>query len=179
MVDLAEALLSKLPAWDATPRHHTAKTPERFVKMLTELTTREDFEFTTFPNEGIDEMIILDNIYFYTLCAHHVVPFHGVAHVAYIPRLKMAGLSKFARAVQFQAKGFHVQEELTNDIANFLEDMLKPKGLAVVLQAEHMCMSMRGIKAQGVKTTTSAMHGVFLDPSKGARSEFLSFVNKQ
>lgn len=175
---LAEALFSSLDAWQATSKHHTAKTPERFVKMLQQMTDRgsEAFDFTTFTNDGIDEMIILSPIPFYTLCAHHIVPFYGKAHVAYIPNEKIAGLSKFARTVKFLSKGFWVQEELTNAIANYLDLHLSPFGLAVVLQAEHMCMAMRGVQAPGVVTTTSKMTGVFLDPKKGAREEFLSFI---
>lgn len=175
---LASALLSQLPGWTSTDKHHTARTPERFVKMLRQMTDRttEEFEFTTFPSNGNDEMIILRPIPFYTLCAHHVVPFFGYVHIAYIPNEKMAGLSKFPRTVKYMAKGFWVQEELTTAIVSFLSGMLDPLGVAVVMQAEHMCMAMRGIEQPGVVTTTSAMRGVFLDNSKGARQEFLSFV---
>jgi GTP cyclohydrolase I len=174
----AEALLSSLEAWDRAPEHHTDKTPERFVKMLHQMTdrTKEEFTFTTFPNEDVDEMITLAPIPFYTFCAHHVVPFFGNAFISYIPDERMAGLSKFARAVRYQAKGFWVQEELTNEIANFLEYNLSPMGVGVILQAEHMCMAMRGVQQPGVVTTTSAMRGVYLDTSRGARQEFMSII---
>lgn len=173
---LAVAMLSQLEAWKRISPDHTADTPARFWKMLQQMTDRstEDFKFTTFPNKGNDEMVILNPIPFYTLCAHHVVPFFGSAHVAYIPDKKLAGLSKFARAVKYQAKGLWVQEELTTAIADFLEGMLEPKGVAVVMRAEHMCMAMRGVAVANVITTTSAMRGVFLDPNKGARQEFLA-----
>ena len=173
---LASELLKSLDGWDMIAEHHTAKTPERFVKMLRDMTTREDFNFTTFPNEGIDQMITLHPIPYYALCAHHIVPFFGNAYIGYIPDKSMAGLSKFPRAVRYVAKGFWVQEELTNSIADYLEKHLKPLGLAVVLDGEHMCMSMRGVMQPNVVTTTSSMRGVFLNPRTGARNEFLSFV---
>lgn len=165
-----------LPQFDWENSHH-ADTPRRYLKMLKELTEAEEFNFTTFDNElGLDEMIIIRDIPFYTLCAHHLIPFHGEAHIAYIPELNIAGLSKFARAVRFMAKGLWVQEHLTDAIANFIESHLDPKGLAVVLEAEHLCISMRGAQVPGTRTTTSSMRGVFLDPSRKARDEFLSLI---
>ena len=158
---------------------HMLRTPERFMKMLQELTTPEPFEFTVFDNaSGIDEMIILEQIPFYTLCAHHMVPFFGHAYVAYVPEGCIAGLSKFARAVKNMAKKLTVQEELTSEIADFLEAKLNPKGVAVVLKAEHLCMAMRGVQAPGVLTTTSAMRGVFSDHTRTAKAEFMSVINK-
>jgi GTP cyclohydrolase I len=147
--------------------------------MLQELTAKDDFVFTVFDNENdVDEMIIIQDIPFYTLCAHHLVPFFGKAHVAYIPSDCIAGLSKFARAIRYMARGLWVQEQLTDAIAIYLEDHLRPRGLAVVLGAEHFCMSMRGAQVPGTRTTTSAMRGVFLDSSKGARSEFLNLIRE-
>lgn len=175
----AKALLSSLPGFSSLPEDHRGRTPERFVSMLLEMTTPRYFDFTTFRNDAMDEMIVVDNIEFYTLCAHHVVPFFGVAHVAYIPEKLMVGLSKIPRAVEQKAKGLWVQEDLTKAIADFLQKQLHPRGVAVVMQAEHMCMSMRGVKARGSKTTTSAMRGVFLDPSRGARAEFLSLIRSK
>lgn len=172
----AQQVLSSLEAWQRTDEDHRAETPKRFVQALTELTTRQDFKFTTFPNSGNDEMVVVDNIGFVSLCAHHVLPFFGVAHVAYIPREKIAGLSKLPRTVKNLAKGLHVQEELTTEIAEFLEENLQPLGLGVIMKGRHMCMEIRGVKAEGSVTTTSAMRGVFLDPSKGARQEFQSLI---
>lgn len=172
----ADVILSSLDGWDEVPEEHKAKTPARFVNALRQLTTREDFEFTTFPNNGNDEMITLGPIPFYTLCAHHVVPFYGNAWVAYVPDKKIAGLSKFARAVKQTAKGLWVQEELTTTIANTLDSFLHPKGVAVLMKAEHMCMAMRGVETAGVQTTTTCMRGVFSDHNRTAKAEFLEAI---
>jgi GTP cyclohydrolase I len=181
MESLAQMLLAELPGWKDLPDEHKRDTPKRFVKMLLQMTdaSSEEFDFTVFPNEGIDEMVVLSPIPFYTLCAHHVVPFYGVASIAYIPDDHIAGLSKFARTVKLLSKGLHVQEELTTEIAEYLEKHLDPKGVAVVMRGEHMCMSMRGVQQPGVVTTTSKMTGVFLDPTKGAREEFLSLIRSK
>ena len=160
--------------WDSG---HNRDTPRRYLNMLKELTEAEEFKFTTFDNElGLDEMIIIRRIPFYTLCAHHLIPFHGEAHIAYIPDAYIAGLSKFARAVRYLAKGLWVQEHLTDAIANYLETHLDPRGIAVVMEAEHLCISMRGAQVPGTRTSTSAMRGVFLDPQRKARDEFLSLI---
>jgi GTP cyclohydrolase I len=175
--DFAENLLRNVmpnEEWDNDP--HLGNTPTRFAKMLRELTTPEQFEFTTFPNRGTDEMVIVKDIPFYTLCAHHVIPFFGVAHVAYIPEAEVAGLSKLARTVQLFAKGLNVQEELTQTVANYIEEQLQPKGVAVVMVAEHLCMTMRGVQVPGTKTTTSCMKGVFSDHDRMARAEFLELI---
>lgn len=172
----AERLLSALDAWHEVEENHRAKTPARMVKMLREMTTREDFEFTTFEAKSQD-MITLGPIPFYSLCAHHTAPFFGNAYVGYVPEDRIAGLSKFARTVKERAKGFWVQEELTHDIASFLNVHLEdPKGVAVVLRAEHLCMAMRGVQQPGVVTTTSAMLGVFGDHSRTAKAEFMSII---
>ncbi len=157
---------------------HFARTPVRFAKMIREMTSEEPFDFTTFPSNGNDEMVIVDNISFVALCAHHVVPFIGVAHIAYIPNERLVGLSKIARTVRWWAKDLWVQEQLTSEIADYLQDNLEPKGIAVVMQATHQCMTLRGVKAEGSLTTTSKMTGVFLDPTKQARTEFLSLIRK-
>lgn len=174
--ELAEQLLSRLPGWDRVPRDHKANTPRRFVTMLDYLTTRSEFNFTTFPNDGMDEMIVLSPIPFYALCAHHVIPFFGNAHIGYVPDGKIAGLSKFARAVKSMSRGLWVQEELTKEIADFLNSTLSPRGVAVVLKAEHLCMAMRGVQLPGVITTTSSMKGVFGDHSRTAKAEFLQWI---
>lgn len=154
---------------------HMEKTPERFVKMLRELTTPEEFEFTTFHSSA-DEMIVIRDIDFVSVCAHHIVPFIGKAHIAYVPQGKIAGLSKFARLVKNLAKDLTVQEELTTRIANALYLELDPKGIAVVMQAEHLCMTIRGVQSPGTLTVTSSMMGVFADHTRLARQEFMSII---
>jgi GTP cyclohydrolase IA len=163
---------------DGFQDEHTKDTPRRFSLMLKELTTPEVVNFTTFSNNGIDEMIVVQDIPFYSLCAHHIIPFFGLAHVAYVPNAHLAGLSKFARIVRSYAKGLWVQEELNSRIAHFLDDKLSPMGMAVIMEAEHLCMTMRGVQVPGTKTITSCMLGVFADHSRQARSEFLSLIGK-
>jgi GTP cyclohydrolase I len=164
------------------PTEHTIDTPERMLRGLEQLLipNPEDIsKFTVFPNDNrIDEMVTIKDIQFQTLCAHHVLPFFGVCHVAYIPYKRLCGLSKIPRAVRFHSRGLNVQENLTHNIATFLEDQLVPKGVAVIMEAEHMCMTIRGVQAQGTTTQTSAMRGVFLEPSKGARAEFLQLIHR-
>lgn len=157
---------------------HGDDTPARFVKMLRALTEPEPFEFTCFPNsDGSNEMILQQDITFVSLCNHHVLPFIGRAHVAYIPGDRIVGLSKLARVVRFYAAGLQVQERLTTQIADRLEEELSPEGVAVVLQAEHTCMTIRGVKAPGSHTTTSAMRGVFSDHSRTAKAELFQLIS--
>ncbi len=192
--ELVAALLLKLTG--EPPNEHTERTPFRFVSMLEEMldTKSEEFKFTTFPNENpkIDQMIVETNIPFYSLCEHHVVPFFGVAHVAYIPTKRIAGLSKLARLVRQASKGLNTQERITQTVADTLETALtlekteqfdivlakdnQPLGTACIIEAEHLCMAMRGVKAPGVVTTTSAMKGVFLDNDNLARQELMGLV---
>lgn len=158
--------------WDA---EHYKKTPERFAKMLRELTTPEPFEFTSFESAA-DEMVIVKNINFTSLCAHHIVPYMGRCHIAYVPAGRIAGLSKFPRLVKMVSKNLSVQEELTNNIANLIMEHLDPKGVAVVMEAEHLCMKIRGVEERESTTVTSSMKGVFADHSKQARAEFLHLI---
>jgi GTP cyclohydrolase I len=145
--------------------------------MLREMTTPEEYKFTTFENtEHIDEMVVVQDMPFYALCNHHVVPFFGMAHVAYVPERRIAGLSKFARAVKNISKGLWVQENLTVAIADFLEEKLAPRGIAVVMKGEHLCMAMRGVGMPGALTTTSCMRGVFADHNRTAKAEFMSML---
>lgn len=178
--DFAEAFLSRVvPDFDPETNQHHADTPKRFTAMMKALTTREDFNFTVFDNEeNVHDMVVLGPMPFFTLCAHHIVPFYGRAFVAYVPGDRIAGLSKFARAVKYISKGLWAQENLTHALADFLEDKLDPKGVAVVMQGEHLCMAMRGVEMQGVMTTTSAMRGVFADHDRTAKAEFMAFVEK-
>lgn len=154
---------------------HLKDTPARFVNMLRELTTPEKYEFTMFDSKS-DEMVIIRDIPFTSLCAHHLVPFMGYAHIGYIPNGKIAGLSKFARLVRAKAHRLSVQEELTSMIADELEEKLNPLGVAVVMEAEHLCMTIRGVQTPGTKTVTSSMKGAFADHDKLARSEFMSLA---
>lgn len=156
---------------------HSKDTPRRFVEMLRELTTPEPFEFRMFPSDDADQMIIIRNIPFVSLCNHHVIPFVGKAHIGYIPDGQIAGLSKFARVVNYYAKGLQVQERLTKQIADFLEEKLKPKGVAVTMEATHLCMTIRGVQAPGTLTYTAAMRGYFIDHDRTAKMEFLQRIN--
>ena len=171
---LAKNLLTSIfPEMES--RDDTEKTPARFVKMLRELGAKDDFEFTTFGSDS-DEMVIVQDIPFVSLCAHHIAPFVGKMHIAYVPNGKIAGLSKFVRAVNYVAKGLWCQEDLTNELVDYLESHLDPIGVGVIAQAEHMCMTIRGVKTHGSLTTTSRMTGCFADHSKLARAEFMSIV---
>jgi GTP cyclohydrolase I len=161
-----------------TDNEHMAKTPERWATLLWELTHPDPVAFTTFDNtDKVDEMVVIKDISFYTLCAHHIIPFFGKAHIGYIPGSKIAGLSKFARVVRQAARGLWVQEHLGVAIADTLTaGLVDPVGVAVVLEAEHLCMAMRGVQVQNARTTTSVMRGAFLDPNKQARAEFLALI---
>jgi GTP cyclohydrolase I len=125
--------------------------------------------------EGHEEMVILRDIPFYSICEHHLLPFHGVAHVGYIPAGRIVGVSKIARAVEGFAKRPQLQERLTSQIADSIMECLSPQGVAVVIEAEHLCMTMRGVRKPGSRVVTSAMRGVFRRSSV-TRSEFLSLV---
>lgn len=156
---------------------HMGETPMRFLRGLMELTNQDpdDARFTTFLSDH-DEMVVCQDIPFVTLCAHHLLPFIGKAHVAYIPNGKIVGLSKIPRLVRYMSRKPNVQEELTEEIAGFMEKALEPKGIAVFMEAEHLCASIRGVQVNGMTTKTSKMTGVFLDPAKGARQEFLQLL---
>jgi GTP cyclohydrolase IA len=155
---------------------HIADTPRRVAAAYAELLTPRSFNLTTFPNdEGYDELVIARDIPFHSLCQHHLLPFKGVAHVGYLPGDRILGLSKLARVVELFARGLQVQERLTKQIADWLEDRLSPKGVGVVLDAEHLCMSLRGVQARGSSTVTSALHGVLRDDSR-SRGEFFALA---
>ena len=156
-----------------------ADTPGRVARMYAEMLTPEPFDLTTFPNdEGYDELVIARNIPFHSLCEHHLLPFHGVAHVAYLPSERILGLSKLARVVDLYAAGLQVQERLTRQVSNWLQEHLDPRGVGVVLEAEHLCMSLRGVSKPGVTTVTSALHGLIrTDPR--TRDEFLALAGRR
>src|SRR5215218_8449906 len=151
-------------------------TPRRMAAMYAELLTPADFHATTFPNDGgYDELVVARDIPFHSLCEHHLLPFVGVAHVGYIPGERIIGLSKLARVVELFARRLQVQERLTTQIANWLEEELAPRGVGVVLEAEHMCMSLRGVQKVGANTVTSALHGLVRDDAR-TRQEFLALT---
>lgn len=152
------------------------ETPRRVAEAYDELLTPEPLALTTFPNHGAyDELVVLRDVPFHSLCMHHLLPFHGVAHVAYLPAERIIGLSKLARVVELFARGLQLQERLTVQVADWLEEQLKPKGVGVVLEAEHLCMSLRGVAKPGARTTTSALRGLVRDDPR-TRQEFLALA---
>ena len=153
-------------------------TPRRVAAAFAEMLSPEPFEATTFPNDGAyDELVVVRDIPFHSLCEHHLLPFQGVAHVAYLPGDRIVGLSKLARVVDHFARDLQVQERLTSQIANWLQQRLAPKGVGVVLEAEHMCMSIRGAVKPGSRTMTSALHGLVRDDPR-TRQEFLALAGR-
>lgn len=155
------------------------ETPRRVAATLAELTTPRSFTMTTFANtEGYNELVLARGIPFHSLCQHHLLPFIGVAHVGYLPADRIVGLSKVARVVDHFARGLQVQERLTAQIAHCLYDGLNPKGVGVVLEAEHLCMTLRGVQKPGTKTVTSTLLGTIRDDSR-AREEFLALTGIQ
>ena len=132
------------------------ETPGRLARAYAELLTPEPFTATTFPNDGeYDELVLARSIPFASLCEHHVLPLVGVAHVGYLPGSRIVGLSKLARVVEHCARGLQVQERLTVDIADWLQATLEPEGVGVMIEAEHLCISMRGARTAGSRTVTS------------------------
>lgn len=137
-----------------------ADTPRRVAASFRELLRREPLTLTTFPNEeGYDDLVLVHDIPFTSLCAHHLLPFRGVAHVGYLPASRLLGLSKLARVVEHYSHGLQLQERLTVEIAEYLENELLPNGVGVVLEAEHLCMSIRGALAPTARTRTSRFTG--------------------
>jgi GTP cyclohydrolase I len=174
--DAARALLGALGADLESPG--LVDTPRRLVAAYSELLSPRPFAVTTFPNdEGYDELVLARNIPFSSLCEHHVLPFVGVAHVGYIPDDRIVGLSKLARVVELFARRLQVQERMTVQIADWIQQQLAPKGVGVVLEAEHFCMSIRGVRQPGARTTTSAVHGLLRDDAR-TREEFFALVNR-
>ena len=152
------------------------ETPRRMAEAYAELLTPRPFNATTFPNdEGYDELVVARDIRFHSLCEHHLLPFHGVAHVGYLPGERIIGLSKLGRVVDLYARRLQVQERLTTQVARWLCDALEPRGVGVVIEAEHLCMSLRGVQKPGARTITSALHGVVRDDPR-TRQEFLALT---
>ncbi len=159
-----------------TSSAHLADTPRRVAASYAELLTPAPFTLTTFPNdEGYDELVLARSIPFASLCQHHLLPFAGIAHVGYLPAGRILGLSKLARVVELFARHLQLQERLTSQVADWLQDHLDPKGVGVVLEAEHQCMTLRGVRAAGARTVTSTLHGLLrTDPR--SRQEFYALT---
>jgi GTP cyclohydrolase I len=162
-------------------REGLLKTPSRVEKSLLFLTNGYRRDVAEIVNGAIfeeptDEMVVVKNIDLYSLCEHHLLPFYGKAHVAYLPKGRIIGLSKIPRIVDAFARRLQVQERLTTQIAECLSEHLRPRGVAVVIEAYHLCMAMRGVEKQNAFATTSAMLGAFRD-DRGTRAEFLEFLN--
>jgi GTP cyclohydrolase IA len=182
--DLERHVRALLRALDPEPeREGLVKTPARVARALTFLTKGHDEDPRAVINgalfsEESSEMIVLKDIDFYSLCEHHILPFFGKAHVAYLPNGKIVGISKLARLVEVFARRLQVQERMTNQIAETIAEQLRPLGVAVVLEAEHLCMRMRGVEKQNSTVVTSAMLGVFRD-HQTTRQEFMNLIGRR
>ena len=161
---------------DPATDERLADTPRRVANAYAEQLTSRPFDLTTFPNdEGYDELVLARDIPFQSVCEHHLLPFRGVAHVGYIPDQRILGLSKLARVVELFAHDLQVQERLTAQVASWLDHHVSPKGVGVVVEAEHLCMSLRGVRAHGARTTTSAVHGLLRHDPR-SRQEFFTLA---
>lgn len=175
---LVEQLLKELG--EDVGREGLVKTPERVAASLRFLTSGYDKKVEDILNgalfvEEYDEMVIVKDIDFFSLCEHHAIPFFGKAHVAYMPRKKIVGLSKIPRLIEMFSRRLQVQERLTVQVANALNDALQPRGVAVVMEAIHLCMLMRGVEKQNSKAVTSAMLGAFRERPE-TRAEFMELI---
>jgi len=178
--DLAAAELAAAALLEAlgvdTRSGALARTPARMAGAFEEMLTSRGFDMTTFPNEeGYQQLVIERGIPFRSLCEHHFLPFTGRAYVAYLPGERILGLSKLARVVDMFSHRPQVQERLTQQVADWLHEQLQPQGTGVVLAAEHLCMTLRGARAAGSTTVTSALHGVLLSDHR-AREEFFALA---
>jgi GTP cyclohydrolase I len=181
--DVQAAIRQILGAVGEDPeREGLKRTPERIARMYAELLSGYQVDPIKLVNDALfdvkyDEMVIVRDIEFYSLCEHHMLPFIGRVHVAYIPDGKVIGLSKIPRIVDLYARRLQVQERMTRQIADFIRDVLHPQGVAVVVEALHLCMSMRGVQKHNARLTTSAMHGAFR-ANPPTRQEFLDNISR-
>jgi len=173
--ELESSVRTILSSFDDPTREGLQDTPRRYIKFLEEFLAPPPFNFTTFEAEGYDEMIVQRDIPFYSLCEHHLAPFFGTGFIAYVPDGKIVGLSKLARVLDKFARRFQNQERITKQVAEFLMEELQPKGVGVVLRAQHLCMTMRGVQKHDTWTLTSQMTGVFRELGP-CRNEFLSLI---
>ncbi len=156
-----------------------AETPRRMVSAYTEMLTPRSFDLTTFDNdEGYDELVLARGIPVQALCEHHLLPFVGVAHVGYLPGDRILGLSKLARVVELFARRPQVQERLTKQVADWLDQHLSPRGVGVVIEAEHTCMTLRGVRAADTRTITSTLLGTLREDAR-SRAEFLALTTSR
>ena len=177
-VEIEENVKRIIQYFDNSNREGLIETPKRYIKFLKEFLSPPKFNFTAFEKEGYDEIILVKDIPFHSLCEHHLAPFYGIGHIAYIPNKKIIGISKLPRTLDMFSRRFQNQERITTQVAELLMEKLNAKGVAVVLEAEHMCMSMRGVKKHNTTTKTSKMIGVFKEDHM-ARSEFMSLINSK
>jgi GTP cyclohydrolase I len=154
------------------------ETPRRVAAAFAEMLAPVPFRATTFPSDGYDELVVVSDIAFSSLCEHHMLPFVGRAHVGYLPGERIVGLSKLPRLVEHRARRLQVQERMTTEIADHLEQILAPRGVGVVIEATHMCMSVRGVRRPGAVTTTSAVRGRLRDDPR-TRQEFLDLIARR
>ena len=154
----------------------TAATPRRMAHAYAEMLRPRSFDLTTFPNdEGYDELVLASGIPVHSVCEHHMLPFLGTAHVGYLPGQRILGLSKLARVVELFARRPQVQERLTTQVADWLQTHLQPRGVGVVVEAEHLCMTLRGVRVGGARTTTSTLRGALREDAR-SRAEFLALT---
>ncbi len=172
---IVRQLIKSIVGDEAFAREGLVNTPERVDRFYDEFFNPPELKFTVFDAEGMNEMVCVHNIPFYSICEHHLVPFFGEGHIAYIPNKKIVGLSKLPRVLDMFARRFQNQERITAQTATYIEEHLSAFGVAVVLKARHMCMEMRGVRKPGTYTTTSTMLGVF-KTDFNARQEFLQLI---
>ena len=180
MKDLIKKLLVEIG--EDPKREGLLKTPERVEKAYQFLTSGYHADINKIVNNAFfeaetDEMVLINDIEFYSLCEHHMLPFYGKCHIAYVPNKRILGLSKFARIVDHYSRRLQIQERLTTSIAQCLEELLEPRGVGVIMEASHLCMMMRGVQKQNSFATTSALRGRFKSDSR-TRNEFLNLIKK-
>jgi len=174
-IEIEENVARVIEYFDDINREGLKDTPKRYIKFLKEFLTPDEFKLTTFTNDGGEDMILQKNIPFYSLCEHHIAPFFGNGNIAYIPNKKIVGLSKLARVLDRFARRLQNQERITMQVADYLMEELNPFGVAVSLSAQHLCMSMRGIKKHDTYTQTFAFKGAF-NKDNQLRQEFLNLI---